>query len=241
MKKEIIFLFLTLFFMSSVFAYSTNVQVNTLPDKNVQIYFVKSTAQLTPLIEFIFSNSSPSGELSFNYTGNEEILNTILSVQDDNRTLDYLLSINLSSNERIYQVTLNSSNLIDEETKKGLISSLVNSNSIINSTSDSNLVKGNSNLAIYLVIIILLLILAFIIFLIKKKSSTSNKEEAFDLSNPDKPVKLYQKEDEKLRLVKEKLKEVSKDIERLKSSKEKALKLRKEMIQRERDLSSIKA
>jgi hypothetical protein len=254
MKRGNIYLFcLVLLAVSFISAYSTNVNLNTFPDRGVQVYFIENTNQSIQLLGFLNLQSNSSGDLSFGYVGEENNFNVLITIQDQDRLLNYLLEVNPQKKELLeeYNFNLTSSNQINENRNNEFIFYFLNdfseNFSLENNFSDTlneSLISTNLNNSYskyyYFFGAVLLLLL---IFFFSKKSSSKHKnsKEEFDSFNPDKPVKLYQEENAIIQSARKKLKEVSKDVARLKSDQEKALKLRKEIIQRERELSKIKA
>jgi len=243
---------LAIFAISFVSAYTTNVNINTFPNNEVQVYFIDNTNKTINLLDFLDLQSNSSGDLSFGYVGEKNYFNVLITVTNGERLFNYLLEINSNQEELLeeYSFSLNSSNQINEKNNNEFLfhflrdfsenNSIVENNTeIINETNLNDMApQKSSSLFYYILSAVLLLIILFI--LIKVFSKEKKTEEEFDAFNPDKPVRLYQQENLIVQSARKKLKEVSQDVAKLKDNQEKALKLKKEIIQRERELSKIK-
>ena len=252
MKRGIGTLFvLAVFALSVVSAYATTINLNTLPDKDVQVYFIENSNQIVKVLNYLDLQSNSSGDVSFGYIGKNPSFTTLISVAEEKGSSIYLLEINKENQglSEVYNFNLSNINQAQEKNNNEFLFHLLQEVKTNSSENESVViptmpeVKEDKNMFhnkyTYILGGIILLVIIFLI--IKMSSKKKSDEEEYDPNNHARPIKLYQQEDALVRSAKQKLKEVSSDIKRLKDNQEKALRLRKEMIQRERELSKVKA
>lgn len=240
---------LAVIMLSVVSAYATTVNLNTMSDKEVQVYFIENSNQVVKVLDYLNLKSNSTGDVTFGYVGKNPSFSTLVIVSEDNGPAMYLLEVNKESQglSESYSFNLSQINQLKEKNNNEFLFHLIQevkeesvNETIIPITEVKEVEKGLlHNKYTYLVLGIIILVLAFLT--IKHSKKKRNAEEEYDPNNHHRPIKLYQQENALVQSAKKKLKEVSSDIKRLKESQESALRLKKEMIQRERELSKIKA